>query len=372
MYLSVLGKRLYVLAALGLVRGSVDGIVPFVSQDIHLFSQAGQALLAGRLGEVFIDKVTQVGPIQLALFGMNRFLSLGFGYPIQMGITVSTSIGFTVALVLVCRTACRSIGRDPTPGFEMFLGLVALLGGLSYEVATSSHPAEGFIPLLWVLAAVESRRGRASRAGLLLGVAAAMKLWGALGIPLLLLNPSLLKVVQASLVQVAASAAAYLPFAIAGGFNTFGLTWSIKPQSPLRLLMEPGTIFTWKMRLVQSAFIVAGGIVAALFARRSERGFWVVPLVLVALRYLSDPLDYHYYWVSAGVIGLVAFASHVTYEPSWMRSVAAAGFYATLLPFYVMKGLPLALWITTASAGLVAIAAVQLAAETGRRDPVAP
>lgn len=369
----VLAHRLSALLVLAAARGILDGLTPFATGDFSLFSEAGRALITGRFADVWANPDVQTGPLHLLLFGLNDILSGWLGYPLEMGITVAVSVGLTAAALITFRVVCRSIGRHPTPGFEFYFGVMMILGGFTFEAATSAHPGEGFIPLLWILVGLSARSQRPVRAGLLLGIAAAVKPWGALGVPLLLVDPVIRHSLIGMATGVGVTAAAYVPVALGGSSSGLvGYRWTVHPQSPLILFVEPDSPFTWTMRLAQALFVVTAGALVSIIGRRSPRVVWLCPLALAALRYLSDPLDYHYYWLTAGLIALIGFSSLITFEPTWLRLPLAAGFYVTLAPFYMLSGTPWAVWIAAASIALLVFVAVNLHKERSRiPSPVA-
>lgn len=277
-------NRIPLLAFLAAVRGALDALAPFISDDLPLFANSGYALITGHFAEVFASSLVQVGPIQLIPFGFVRLLSDHLGIPLGLGLTAPVTVVFTLFAIFVFRKACRWVGREPTAGFELFFGLVIVFGGFSYTVATSAHPAEGFIPLLWILAAIDIRREKPGLAAVWLFLAGAMKLWGVLGAPILLLSPRIRRAALGWAIQASLTVAAYLPFMLSGRVKTFGFSWEVRPQSPLRLFLESGSAFTWKMRIAQGAFIAGVGALIALRARPSKSAFWLVPLALVALQ----------------------------------------------------------------------------------------
>ncbi len=345
----MVAHRVGVLVCLAGLRGLLDGITPFVTRDLYLFSDAGEALVTGRFSDVFSSDLVQVGPLQLALFGINDLMAGLLGYRLDYGVAIAVSIILVVLFLHVFRRACRELGRCPLPGFELFLGLVLLLGGYTYEAATSGHPADGFIPLIWILVAIESRNDRTYHAGALLGLGASLKLLALLGLPLLLLAPSARRALLGTVPLVAVLALSYLPFIRLGFLDTLRFEWQVTPQSPLTFFVDPLTRFDWKMRAIQGSVVIGLGGAMAVLRKGSAHCVWLVPLAITALRYLTDPLDYHYYWLGAGLIGLVGAGASMTSRPSWARAPVAAGFSITLLPFYFSNGTSRAAYIAAIS-----------------------
>jgi hypothetical protein len=187
-------------------------------------------------------------------------------------------------------------------------GLAAIAGGLTHGAFVQGHPAEAITPLLWVLAAIDARRGRAGRAGLLLGVSAGIELWGVLGLPVLLLAPSLRSAARGVAIAVGIVVAQLAPFAVAGDFRMFDYRWRVSHATLISAFMPAGSHFGWPLRLLQAA--VACGIAAALAvrARRSVHALWLVPLAIALARIVLDPVANGWYWLEVEALTLVGAA----------------------------------------------------------------
>src|SRR5207237_6993433 len=105
------------------------------------------------------------------------------------------------------------------------------------------HPADAVSPLIWVLAALEARRGRALRAGALIGLSAGLEVWGVLGAPVLLLAPRLREAVKGWAMEAAVVVALFAPFVLAGEFRMFDYEWRVADGTLLGLVLTPGTHF---------------------------------------------------------------------------------------------------------------------------------
>src|SRR5205823_2373004 len=101
----------------------------------------------------------------------------------------------------------------------------AVATGLTHGAFVDGHPAEAVSPLLWVLAAVEVRRGRAWRAGLLIGVSAGFELWGLLGVAVLALAPRARDALRGAAAALITAVALLAPFAVFGSFHMFDYEW---------------------------------------------------------------------------------------------------------------------------------------------------
>ena len=257
--------------------------------DGRVFAAAGRTLFSAHALHAFADPAIQVGPIQLLFYG-----SVGRS-PVAAAIVLEA-----LAALLLVLTA-RAIGIAD-PRLLTGVGLLGVLIGLPRGVYEAGHPADGLLPLLWVIAAAEARRGRAVRAGLLIGLSAGVETWGILGIAVLVLAP------RAAAVAVATAGALCAPFLLAGHFESFHHVWTGKAHSVLLGRIAPGADFGWPLRVLQAGAAVCAGACAALQLRRSVHGVWLVPIVVVAVRLVLDPLDTDYYPLGVAMCSLVGGA----------------------------------------------------------------
>jgi hypothetical protein len=188
-------------------------------------------------------------------------------------------------------------------------GVLAVAAGLTQGAFVDGHPAEAIVPLLWVLAGLDAREDRVLRAGALIGVSAGLELWGVLGAVVLLLAPRLKRAFVGGLVETGIVAAMLAPFALAGTFRMFDHQWRVATGTILGLVVEPGTHFDWKLRLLQSALALAVGAAIASGLRRSVHALWLAPLGLVIVRLVLDPLAFGWYFLEPEALVLVGAAS---------------------------------------------------------------
>jgi hypothetical protein len=250
--------------------------------DGSMFVAAGHTLLSADWSHAFAKPNIQVGPLQLALFG-----SVG-----RSDTALAVVLAVATALLLVAATKAVGVG---SPALLGAVGLLAVAVGFTrvgYEVG---HPADAVLPLLWIIAAVEARRGRGIRAGLLVGLSAGLETWGLLGIAVVALAPSRRAAGTGALVSGLIASALFLPFVLAGHFAMDAYHWHVSSPAPLSLVVGSGTAFGWPFRVAQGAVAVGAGIVAARALRRSPHALWVVPLAVVAARLLLDPVLLSYY-----------------------------------------------------------------------------
>jgi hypothetical protein len=175
------------------------------------------------------------------------------------------------------------------------------------------------LPLLWIVAAAEARRGRMMRAAAIVGLSAGFETWGVLGIAVLAFAPTVRDALRAVPVAVGIVAFMFLPFVLAGDFAMLGYHWMIMGRSLLGHVVEPGTSFGWPFRLAQGGLAVAAGVGVARAARRSPHALWLVPLVVVLVRIALDPMDSGYYFdgiQAPALAGLVLVAARGLRLPS--------------------------------------------------------
>jgi hypothetical protein len=264
--------------------------------DGRAFAAAGRLLLSPHWSHAFADPRLQVGPLQLALYG-----SVG-----RSETALAVSLGACAAVLVV--TAARAAGVR-RPSLLVAAGLAAVATGLTRGAYEAGHPADALLPLLWVLAAADARRGRSLRAGLLVGVGAGFETWGVLGVAVLACAPRA--------VGIAAGVAGLLfaPFLAAGHFAAGEFEWSVTAHSLLGHVVAPGTAFGWPLRIAQGAAAIAAGAALARLLRRDAAVVWVVPLAVVAVRLALDPLDSDYYFLalaSPALVGLALLASRAS------------------------------------------------------------
>lgn len=268
--------------------------------DGRAFAAAGRVLLSTHWLHAFADPAIQVGPLQLLLYG-----SVGRSQ-------VALAIVLAVVASLLVTAAARSVGVvDVLP-----VGIAAVLCGMTRGVYEAGHPADALLPLLWVIAAADARRGRTWRAALLVGLSAGFETWGILGIAVLLLTP------RAAAAAVGVAAALYAPFVVSGHFASGSMAWTIDARSLLGHVAA-GASFGWPLRIVQAAAAVAAGALVLVPLRRSVHALWLVPFAVVAVRLLLDPLDSAYYFLGLATPALVGGALLYGTRKSGRRSATA-------------------------------------------------
>jgi hypothetical protein len=277
-------------------------VAPFLRSeggDGWMFVRAGRTMLSGDWSHAFASRAIQVGPLQLLLYG-----TVG-----RSPAVLAAVLAATTALLVTC--AVRSLGVERLSLLAL-AGLLALATGLTTHVYDAGHPANALLPVLWIVAAADARRGRAVRAAAIVGLCAGFETWGVLGIAVLAFAPSLRSALRASLVVVGIAAALFLPFVLSGHFAMGSFHWVVMGRSLLGHVVAPGTSFGWSLRLAQGGLALAAGVGVARAARRSPHALWLVPLVIVLVRIALDPLDSGYYFdglQAPALAGLVLVAA---------------------------------------------------------------
>jgi hypothetical protein len=253
-----------------------------VGGDTELFVTAGRTLLSGHWDRAFAASTVQVGPVQLALYG-----SVG-RWPETLALALA--IGTALLVVAAARAASVKSGL-----LLCGVGLLAVETGLTGVGYSVGHPADAVLPLLWIIAADQARRGHTWCAGLLVGLSAGLETWGILGVAVLALAARKREMAKGIAVAGAAALVLFLPFMLGGHFSMLSFQWRVRPPSPLSLLVADGTVYGWSLRLAQGALAVTAGVAVAWFLRRSPHAPWAAPLAVVVMRLQLDPLLFQYY-----------------------------------------------------------------------------
>ena len=253
-----------------------------IGDDGVLFVRAGRTLLSSHWSHAFAVPNVQAGPLQLAVFG-----SLGRS-------DWALTLFLATAIVLLVVAAARRVGVE-SPALLCGVGVLAAATGLTGVGYTWGHPADAVLPLLWIFAAAEARRGRTLRAGLIVGLSAGLETWGILGVAVLALAPRRREAGAGVLVAAGVALALFLPFMLGGHFEMWSFRWLVYRPSPVSMLVTPGTPYGWPLRLVQGALAVGAGVGVARLLRHSPHALWAVPLAIVAAKLLLDPDLYSYY-----------------------------------------------------------------------------
>jgi len=263
--------------------------------DASIFVPAGRTLLSSHWSLAFAQPHVQVGPLQLALFG-----SVG-----RSSVALAVLLGAAAALLVVAAARAAGVER---PRWLAAAGLVAVVTGFTRAGWDTGHPADSLLPLLWVLAAADARRGRVLRAGLVVGLSSGFETWGILGVAVLALSPRARDAARGAAVSAGVAAALYLPFVAAGHFEMGRYRWLVSSHSLLALFVATGTEFGWPLRIAQGAIALAAGLAVGRAVRGSRHAVWLVPGAIVAARLLLDPHLNDYYFTAIEAPALVALA----------------------------------------------------------------
>ncbi len=296
----LLQHRLLLLAVVGAAFGAVTSLLlTAVAQDAVLFADAAQQLLTGSGTEVFTDSRLQVGPVYLLAIAPLAALAgaLGTSGPLLVAMACSAAVGVAVALLV------RRLVRRPSPAHELAAGLAVVCSVPLHVISMGGHFEELATVLLLVAAGLLARSGHGRAAAVLVGLAAGCKLWGLLGVPVLLLDGAplvaawrtqLLRCRRTGL-AVATVGAAYAPFVLLSHVATFEHSWLVAHPSPFALVAA-GSEFSFGLRVVQGAFAVTvGALLATTGPARALDRVWIVPAGVCLSRLLLDPFLQDYY-----------------------------------------------------------------------------
>ncbi len=277
-------------------------VPPGDTGDLAFFMHSAERLFSGGWAQTYADPTLQVGPLQLVVLGtLDTVAGLA-------GISSTRLIGavFGAVVVALFWLIARRL-LDGRGGRWALTAAVLAPVALSYtfDAYRDGHPAQALVPLLWVLAGFEVRAGRGWLAGLLIGVSAGFEVWGILGVAIVVLAPRALDAVKAFAAATLMLVAMFAPFALAGDFGMFDYRWVVNGDTLLSLFVEPGTAFTWPLRVLQGATAVLVGAGVAWSLRRSAAALWAGPLALVAVRLALDPVRYPWYWLALETLVLV-------------------------------------------------------------------
>lgn len=268
--------------------------------DVIFFAHEGEKLFGSGWADVYADPVLQSGPLQLAVLGVLSHLSDAIGLPLGTVLAYSVELAAMAAVLKVLSriTANRGV---------LFLaGIAALVIGLSSAAFIDGHPAQLFIPLLWVLAGLAVRRGAPGWAGVLVGLSAGLEVWGLLGVCVFAAAPEVRSAVRGLAFAVAVTAALFAPFVIVGDFAMFEYSWSVASGTVVSAFIEPGSSYPWAVRAVQGLAAIGAGATVAWAVRRGSAVIWAAPLAVVFVRLVFDPVFYAAYWLAPLTLALVA------------------------------------------------------------------
>ena len=272
--------------------------------DLGFFVSAGRTLVSGDWASAFADPAVQAGPLGLAPLGLAAHLAGALGVSTLGLLSVGIQVLGAAAILAVATLVLR--GR--AWWLPAAVGAAAILLGLPSSAFVDGHPAQLFVPLLWVCAAHLALRGNIAWAGALVGLSAGLETWGALGVGALALALRARGALTGCAVASVVGAALYLPFVLAGEFRMLEYGWTIAEGTLPSLWLEQGTAFPWELRLLQGAAAVGAGVVVALLVRRTSHAVWAPLLAVVAARLLLDPLGYSWYWLALQALMLLGAA----------------------------------------------------------------
>jgi hypothetical protein len=274
--------------------------------DVIFFAHAGEDLFGRGWTDVFADPKLQSGPLQLAALGALARLSDAVGISLGTMLAFAVELGATAAALLVLKRFTSNRAVLLLAG----LGVVAL--GLSQAAYVDGHPAQLFVPLLWVVAGLAARDGRGSWAGVLVGLSAGLELWGLLGVCVLAASPGIRSAARGLGIAALVTAGLLAPFVALGDFSMLEFQWHVASGTLVSLVVEPGSTYPWAVRLVQAATAVAAGASVAWALRARPSVVWVAPLAAILVRLLFDPVFYAAYLLAPLTLAAVGAVEFLT------------------------------------------------------------
>jgi hypothetical protein len=207
---------------------------------------------------------------------------------------------------------------------------ISLICGPLAGVGVAGHFEEPLIAGLLLLAALRAKEGQDTSAALWLAMASGFKLWGLLGVPILLLGATRPALLRRLAIFGVACAALYLPFFLFGTVRTFDFSWPVWPSATVGFFLT-GRPFSWQLRMLQGALVCVGG--AGLALRKSVPA-WALPTAVIAIRLLFDPEQVPYYWVALVVCLVVGAWAGVQqrWTLTWTLTTAGA-LLALVMPY---------------------------------------
>ena len=313
------------------VIGSLGAVIP--DGDAGWFREAGRGMLGPNFWNVFIQPGLQIGPLYLLALGGAAAAVDAVGLPVLFTLAALQAVLVTWLGLVTARRFANHTGARALSA-QWALGLALVLGGLLAESIGNGHPEEIALGLLLANAALDAGRGRRGSVGLLVGLAAGFKLWGILGIPVVLVGRRQRAVWVRGLLAGAVVLLCYAPFFVWGEVNTFRFTWGMSNAgSTLAQLGSWLGASDWTLRVIQGAAAMLVGCAVAV--RRSGSGLTIV-ICVIAARLLLDPLMMSYYPGPLVVLVLLWVWTNPGTCASWWRfAVLAAVPVVVLVPYLI-------------------------------------
>lgn len=287
--------------------------------DLLSFSERAGFIFDGHLARVYSGTWNQAGPLQL-LIARALLLGSSDGRPLLV-----VECGVDAALLFGLHLAARRSGISELRELVVAVAAVVWLGPSGLW---SGHPVEVTIPLLWLAAATWARTDRWLGCAAALGLAALVAPWAVLGWPLVFLARG--GAIRATALAVVITLAGYLPFVLSGRFDLFDNAWVVNSGTLIHLLAPNVSQFTWPLRLLQGTAAVGAAAMVMWWRRASPDVVWSVPLVVVLVRILLDPVVLGYYWLPAGLLVIAGAASAPTRTRRELGALAAIGYLTYL------------------------------------------
>jgi hypothetical protein len=296
--------------------------------DLVYFLDSGNVLLSSAWADAYADADLQVGPLfLLALAVAGRVATVLSIDPLQLVGLVTQVVGVS-ALGAVALWIFGQRRHGLLAAAAVVSGGVLL--GLPQSAYGDGHPAQLFIPLLWLVAGKLASDGRFVLAGACVGASALLETWGILGVVALFAAPRVRSVPTAVLIAFGTAVAGYLPFAALGSFAMFEYSWVVSEGTLVSVALEPQTPFPWPYRLLQGAAAVGVGLAVAAALRRTSHAVATALAATLAVRLMLDPTSFSWYWL--GVQTVILFAAIEFFTSETMARAFTRSAPATRVP----------------------------------------
>ncbi len=309
--------------------GAVGAMEP--AGDARWFRTAGVEMIGPGFWDVLSDPGLQIGPLYLLALGILTRVVLALQLPVLFTVAGVQGAAVVALAVATARRLAADRGMDPRP-VQWAVGLMLAVGGLLADATLAGHPEEVFVALILVGAARSVRHAKGWSASAWLALACAIKLWGVLGAPLMLLDrPPVKALVGRALLLGSLTALCYGSFGLLGTVSTFEHGWIATEWSPPSMLASRLEAEGWSLRLVQGGAV---GLVGCMVAWRTWTSPLMLVLALLATRLALDPLNLSYYKGPVLVVFLLwVWVSPVAPRRGWKALLTTAVPLVCVLPF---------------------------------------
>ena len=333
--------------------------------DVPAFSEIGNAMLSGDLAATYATPFNQTGPLQPVLSHLLWITASSFRETLGWDLLqIAIAAGLLGSVVLTVRIGADALGLAPQ-AWVLELTAVSVLAAMG---APADYFAEGHwwqIPVLWLwwIASLAIVRGRVFIPAIALAASMALEPWGVLGVVLIVFAPEFKVMIRAGIVTLLMLSAIWLPFLLMWPFAMGSYQWKVREDSLWALIGFGGSEFSWLMRSLQAAAILASCIVVFWSWRatiRESNAFCSIALLsagpMIVLFRVGLDLHFGGYYLVTTAVFLVPIALLTLF--AWGKSafpvaisaylvlVATAGWQPFAISLIAGMSLALGLWLS--------------------------